>query len=358
MKLRRLRFIGEAPLASFWGGLGVFFGYLIVWLLIQNLLGMLDGFRLARSLPIHGVETGRFFWASPFGWFEMLNAALIAYLFGALLHGRRGALRDLDALRPILPWSDAEFASQRERLFVYAPGRTVGVVILGAGSGVAISFFDSGVWGGHGRPPLSEPYFAFVSLRMALVGLLFALLGRSEFLLALRFFRLGRDEVEVDLSNLRPLVPFARKGQRSVVIWMLALAIFSLFFLSPAIAWTNFGTVSFGVVIAGVAFLLPVIGVHQNIVAAKDRELDHLSREIGRERDRLLLPSGAVPEAAENPASGQLADLIAYKGMIEATREWPFGASTVIRVLFFMALGIGSWVGAAIVERLLGAALE
>lgn len=353
-----LGMLDELRLGSAWVGIGVFIAYLILWLGIQNLIGILDGFRIARALPLNAGSLGEPIWTSPFGGWEAVNALLISYLFAAALYARRGALRDLSELRPTLRLSDAEFQAQ---LADMSAGQAMRVLTVGTGVGLAISFFDAGIWGGFDRPSISEPYFAVVCLRMALVGVLFALLAEQEVNFAGRFFRLGRSHLEVDLSNLRPLAPFGRKGQRSVIIWMLALAIFSLFFLGPAPGWTNLGTVSFGLIIAGVGFLLPVLGVRRSIIAAKERDLDRLGREIRHEHARLFPTEQAGPDPDTTPGTGmdaRLANLVTYKTMIESAREWPFGASTLARIAFFMAIGVGSWVGGAVVERLLSSALE
>jgi hypothetical protein len=39
-------------------------------------------------------------------------------------------------------------------------------------------------------------------------------------------------------------------------------------------------------------------------------------------------------------------------------REWPFDAPTLARFLLYVAIPLGSWIGGALAERLLGAALD
>ncbi len=38
---------------------------------------------------------------------------------------------------------------------------------------------------------------------------------------------------------------------------------------------------------------------------------------------------------------------------LESVREWPFDAPSLVRFALYVALGLGSWLGAAAVERLL-----
>ena len=43
---------------------------------------------------------------------------------------------------------------------------------------------------------------------------------------------------------------------------------------------------------------------------------------------------------------------------VVSVRELAFDANTALRFAFYATLGVGSWVGAALIERLLGAALD
>jgi hypothetical protein len=38
---------------------------------------------------------------------------------------------------------------------------------------------------------------------------------------------------------------------------------------------------------------------------------------------------------------------------VSDTGEWPFGGSTLLRFALYTGIGLGSWLGAAFVERLL-----
>ncbi len=49
----------------------------------------------------------------------------------------------------------------------------------------------------------------------------------------------------------------------------------------------------------------------------------------------------------------RLATLLALKQHVETTREWPFDLGTLGRFLLYAVIGVGSWLGAATVERLL-----
>ena len=97
------------------------------------------------------------------------------------------------------------------------------------------------------------------------------------------------------------------------------------------------------------ALILPVRGIHQRIQTQKREELATIRQHIQRERDKLLAASGGVDD--------RLVALLAMETRIERVEEWPFGAGSLYRVGFYLLLGLGSWVGAALVERMLESAL-
>ena len=73
---------------------------------------------------------------------------------------------------------------------------------------------------------------------------------------------------------------------------------------------------------------------------------------IRQERAALLdEPDG---EAGRTP---RLANLIAWRGLVDGVHEWPLSAPALLRFGLFLMLGLGSWLGAALVERFLERAL-
>ncbi len=52
-----------------------------------------------------------------------------------------------------------------------------------------------------------------------------------------------------------------------------------------------------------------------------------------------------------------MADIVAYEARVASIATWPFDLSTLVRFALYVALGLGSWLGAAVVERLLSAVL-
>ena len=48
---------------------------------------------------------------------------------------------------------------------------------------------------------------------------------------------------------------------------------------------------------------------------------------------------------------------LAYEARIEAVREWPFDVPTLVRFAAFLLLPLGSWLGGALVERVVSGIL-
>ena len=151
----------------------------------------------------------------------------------------------------------------------------------------------------------------------------------------------------MSLPEPEGLAPFARAGLRGAAYWFLGSSIASLLVLD-ATAWglvlaVNSLTIGLGMA----ALLLPSRGVHERMRETRRAELAWVRAEIARARAALAHPG--APEAAALPA------LLAWETRVERMNEWPFDAPTLVRFGLFLAVPLLSWVGAALVERLVDA---
>jgi len=176
--------------------------------------------------------------------------------------------------------------------------------------------------------------------------------GRRRALDRLGFSKLGAHGVEVDWLDQRPLAPFARKGLRSVFLLGLYSALFSLFLLAP---WGKPVAVPLLILfplLCVAALLLPVTGVHRRLVAVKRTELARVDAALRAEAETNL--KGGAGDAID----ARLSNLVAYRRLVEDAGTWPFDLAIWLRFGLYVSLGLGSWLGGALVERLLGAALD
>ena len=187
---------------------------------------------------------------------------------------------------------------------------------------------------------------------LLLNALLFGLLGRLVFETCAQLRVVARLEVrlgEIDLLDPEPLRIFARPGLRSASVWFGGSAIASLIFVNVSYHWATGLVILATLGVGTLAFVLPMRGVHRRIHGAKRAELARV-RDGVREERRLVLERRGSAE--------RLPALLAYEARIERVREWPFDVPTLLRFLVLALVAAGSWLGGAVVERLLGVFLD
>ncbi len=282
-------------------------------------------------------------------WFDLLQAVMMGYAPAASAISLRGALRDLEDLRGALELSAVEFESERQALTRFRPGPLLIAAVIGATVGLALPFYPAG-WPGGVRPELGDPIFTWALVRSVLMLGLYAWTIYFEVEIARRFSRIGERLARVDLLDLTPLRPFARRGLRSVLLWVVLSVLLSLLLLAPWSSDPAIGFLALVFVLAAALLLLPAWGIHRRILAAKQAELGRVRETLRVRRSGLLEPAGA---GAAPP--GHFADLLAYEARVASIPTWPFDISTLVRFALYVALGLGSWLGAAVVERMFDA---
>lgn len=284
----------------------------------------------------------------------LLLCVLLAYLCTATLSAARAAPQEIARLLPLLGLSEREerkiLAAANDRpnwamRIAGALGLLVGLAAPLVEPSVTHHPYDVSHW----TPESSwhrflGPAVGFWAFRLVAVMLIDS---RRNSQLAARL-------PSIDLLDLEPLQDFTRLGLSNAlrVVWIAVL--FSPFafdlenyaFLLATIAFTTTSS-------ATTMLVLPVRGIHRRIRQAKQDELARVNRAI--RGDATALADSAIASRRE-PTS--LSDLIAYRGLVEAAREWPFDASTVKRFGLYLLIPLGSWSGGALVERLIDTLLD
>lgn len=279
--------------------------------------------------------------ARPWFWTELagpnvVNALLIGYAPAALAWSRRSALAQLERLRPLLP--ETEFASFHAQLAGYPRALLALLGGLFALAIVPLVTFDPQLRTLFAEStPLARAWVLWVN---GLVGWLMARAILEEVRVALLFARVGDRLRGIDLFDLRPLEPFARRAVEGVLVWVIGASLTSILFVGGWASATLPQLVGAILLMALVAFSLPLLGVHRRLRAAKQEQLARIHAEARRERDALL--AGAAGE--------RLPALLALRSQVAEVREWPVDLSTLARLLLYLGIGLGSWVGAALVD--------
>jgi hypothetical protein len=261
---------------------------------------------------------------------------------------RRRALAGLARLAPLLPDGGSAL---RERALCFP---RVPMALAGAAFGlliVPLVVLDpslNSIWlsvSGFGR--------SWVILVNLMVGWLMTRAVLEELRLARIFSQAGERLLALDLFDLAPLEPFARRGVESVLVWSVGASLLSLIFTGEGWASDTLPFLVAAVLVpAAVALVLPLLGVHRSIRAAKRAELARIHARAREDRDALLAGAGGAAEAAL-----RLPALLALRAQVAEVREWPVDLPTVARLAGFLAIGLASWVGAALVDVAIEAAL-
>ncbi len=157
--------------------------------------------------------------------------------------------------------------------------------------------------------------------------------------------RLSRlsDRIEsLDLLDMHPYRPLIRHGLTNALLVIGMVSVLSLLAVESRYVPVLVGFWLAFIVLAWVGLMLPLRGVRKKIKAAKKRELDWCRKRLLSSRD--ALKSG-------NSEKQSIAEIIAYRTMIENIRNWPFDSPTLIRFTLYLLIPLGSWLGGAFVER-------
>jgi len=277
----------------------------------------------------------------------IVHCLLVGYVpaaFLAVVRGGRKTVRDLQAALDCTP-DECEALAGSIRFS--SIGLSVAVLI-----GLAI-----GVGTPYLAPPVPEDLWNPATwdaevvwhrilgplLAMGSVVLAYAIVSVSR-----RMSRLAVDLKSIDLFDLDPLIPFTQRGLGNALLLMGFVAIAGLMVLTE----TGFGLLGLLVgsailLAAGIAFVLPLRGVHRRIKQAKGAELEWVDAELRQQR--------TVLKSGEERTSGDLSDLAAYRDLVRSVRDWPITTSSYVRFALYLLIPVVSWAAAALVERFIDA---
>lgn len=334
------RFYRAVPVSPIWVGFGIVVGLLALFLVIAWAFG---GLAIVRT-----GELG--LWEYREARLAILVALLAGYLPTAHYYVSLGAKRNLEDLLPMLESSPRSYDEVRRRfgLLDARAARKAGLLGILIAPITALSI---------DRDPalfLQREYFGaeqgFAWVVGAWVGWSLGVFVYATLAYARRFSELASQVGRIDFLDLQRLAPFARQGLRSALLWLVLISLVSL--NAVDLIWF-FATAAIALAVGTAALMLPVRGIHLRLRQAKRAELGRVHAAIRGDPGGL---SGSL--ISEHGTSLGLSDLLAYRTFLESVREWPFDAPSMLRFALYLAIPLGSWLGGAFVERLLGAALD
>ena len=318
---------------------------LLFLLLLLGLLGayIASALLLADTLVLrHPTRAGAF---HPDLLINAVLALVIAYTITAGWLGRRWALRDLEALRPVVDAGNEEWEGWLGQIRRPPLGRLLRAALLGGLVGVLVLVVSTWgltpgprVWGGHGlwmgllNPVLFGALAAFAR-------------GGAD---TARVFHAAGERARVRVGEVDLLAPFAHAGLRRAVLWLVGSSLAALLLPSTGAPVIVLGIILVTLAIGVASLLAPSRTVHRRMREAKQAELCWVRSEIARAGDAL--------RGHGDPARGQrLPALIAWEARVAEAPVWPFDLSTKLRFALLLLVPLGSWLGGAMVERVIEA---
>lgn len=152
----------------------------------------------------------------------------------------------------------------------------------------------------------------------------------------------------VNLFDAELARPFLRQALRTALLVLVFVGLVSVHFVDTGSGWIAIAVVVGLMVVASTVALMPMLGFHRLVGGEKQRALQQVRKAMSRHGDRLY-GHAASPEVPNEP----LADLVAMEKRLADVAEWPVTLSGASWLVVYMFIGLGSWLGAAMVERLL-----
>jgi hypothetical protein len=276
------------------------------------------------------------------GFAELLQATLTVYLLTCEHVARRETARDLGQLRNELVQSEVDIDSLTQRAF--RESRMLEALNMLGPRAIAIALveLDPAMWLDRDKPAFGSTLHVWSVVRNTLLGWAIARLAIADIRWTRTFVEAAR-HIAVPLPRGGLAEPFVRKGLRSVAISLVFSSLFSLFWLGESAASVNPVLFTVVLVFSTTMFYAPLAAFRTTVKQAKRRELEGVDREIEKERGPLL--------EGRSPDSARLGSLVAWRGLVDGVDEWPLTAPAAIRFGLFILLGLGSWLGGALVER-------
>ena len=336
-----LRLFDRIPVPAFWVGVAIGLGVFALFLIYTALLGAGVGRH-------NGV-------AFDAGWgAELIQDFFLGFALAITAASIRGTVTDFEALRPALEASPSEIEELRREALRYRRGLLFVVGAVAGSFSALATVSNPQLWEGGQMPGWMHPAVLWLGGRNFLTWWVILRAMALELMLGSAFSRLSDRLGAVDILDASALAPFAQRALRNVSMWMLLAAFVSLTFAGKG--WAIPSLMVLGLVnltgFALTAFLLPLLGPHRRLRGAKAEELSRARRAIRSTRDHVLAAGST------ELAGGRLADLVAYEARVAAASEWPIAGSTVVRLGLYLAIGLGSWVGAGLVQHLVETTLR
>jgi hypothetical protein len=170
------------------------------------------------------------------------------------------------------------------------------------------------------------------------------------------FGKIAHELPKVDLFDHGDLAPFVRVALRLALVFAITIALAIAFHFNwdeGVLARQSLLFLPIFVPLLLMVFLFPLWGAHERLRDARRDELRRIHAALRGEpaalRDSSLLRAGERLGTVE---------LLAYRAQIQALGTWPVDATSRLRLALYLGIPLAGWIGGALVERVLNAALD
>ncbi len=289
------------------------------------------------------------------GTFALLYYAVLPFGALGLMHVLdRTAAGALRALRPVLDIDDSEASALQYELTV-APARPAAILTLLAFATTPIGYImDPAGSGIVGYSPMALAFrFAWESLISAVFLVLVYHTLRQLRLIDRIHARIDR----IDVFDQGPLYAFSQVTSRTALglILLLAPSIFLIApdadgpFLAITVAWYGLA-----VVIAALAFLLPLRGMHDRLSGEKRRWQGEIGRRLTSTLDAIHAAVDAGDGDAIESRNRALSALIAERDLVNRIPTWPWSTGALTGFLSAVMLPLVLFLAQRVLGDVLG----
>lgn len=333
-------------LSPLWLGVAISGSLLVLFFSIETALGRWDGLRAAGDLhPFARVSTGILRDVR----LAIVHCLLVGYLLAAFLYAMRNGRQAVLILQDALNCTREECLALAE-LVKLRPLWLVTSGIAGVLLALALPYLTPPVPNEPWNPSSWSPEVVWHRVLGPPMLVFLLWLWYAVVIVSTRFSRLATKLHSIDLLDLSSLAPFARVGLTNALLLIGALSIASLMLIESGLGFTIVLLGAPGTIVAVLAVVAPARGVHKRIRQSKNAELAQINKAIAETRN-------AFQDPGCDHSKGELADLIAYRGLIDEIPEWPFTTSTYARLVLYLLIPAVSWTLGVVFEEIVNRAL-
>jgi hypothetical protein len=276
----------------------------------------------------------------------IVHCLLAGYLPAAFLQVIRNGKRTVNRLQGALECSREECETLANSIRLSKRGLFV-AALIGFALALMPPYFVAPVPDAPWDPGEWNEEVAWHRMLGPITGVGLAWLVYAITAVSLRMSRIAHQLSRIDLHDLTPLAPFAQQGLTNALLLVGVLSVASLMMLESGFVTLMMVIGSSTLVVAVLALLAPVFGVQTRVREAKQRELAWINSQIAYLR-------AAFADAQADRKSGDLADMVAYRALIESVPDWPFTGSTYLRLLIYALIPLASWGAGIVAEEVIG----